>query len=475
MPTCCTGTCINYEETSFNRVNDISYNTYEGFVQDSWKVSPRLTLELGIRFTHFQPWIDRLGYGYSIFDYADYNSSCQPTQYCGFLWHKRDSSVPLGGFPTRALFYQPRIGGAYDLRQGKTVLRGGWGRYYYHSGQFTSGLDVAAGVQTYTLPNNINGQPLTLRSIPSLNIAAQALSPAAVDSTDSNQPYTDQYNVTLSQRTPGSGMLEVAYVGNRSRDLAISTGAGSDINAVPVGAMLASNNGGVDPNSLTANNFRPLLGFSDVNLATNKAWANYNALQITWIRTKGRYTINANYTFGKAMGIVNPALDTFNLNNDYGVQSTNRTHIFNFAYSVEMGSPIKGNKVEGGLLNGWQLSGLLQWESGPNLTAIQGENFGLNLNGALVPGTNYIISDTSLLGTPNIQLNPALTCNPAANLKANQYINASCFAMPTGIGENARSRAAGDLRAGLLQHRYGVVQELHHKGVKEAAVPVRRL
>ncbi len=84
----------------------------------------------------------------------------------------------------------------------------------------------------------------------------------------------------------------------------ISSGAGSNINLVPVGAMLSSKNGGVDPNSLNANNFRPLLGFSDLNLATNKVWANYNALQVTWVRTKGRYTINMNYTYGKAMGIV---------------------------------------------------------------------------------------------------------------------------------------------------------------------------
>ena len=109
------GNLNNYTETSFNRVNDIAYNTYEGFVQDSWKASRRLTLELGLRLTHFQPWIDRLGDGFSIFDAADYNANCPATEYCGFLWHKRDPSVPLGGFPTRALFYQPRLGVAYDL------------------------------------------------------------------------------------------------------------------------------------------------------------------------------------------------------------------------------------------------------------------------------------------------------------------------------------------------------------------------
>jgi hypothetical protein len=434
------GNLNGYTESSFNRINDISYNTYEAFAQDSWKVSRRLTLELGIRFTHFQPWVDRTGAGYSIFNYSQYKSSCQPIDYCGFQWNKRDPSVPLGGFPTRALFYQPRLGAAYDLSgAGKTVLRGGWGRYYYHSGQFTSGLDVAAGVQTYNLPNNINGQPLLARNISSINVGAQALSPAAVDSTDDKQPYTDSYSVTVSQQTPWSGLLEVAYVGNRSRDLAISSGAGSNINLVPVGALLSSRNGGADPNTLTANNYRPLAGFSDLNLATNKGWANYNALQVTWVRTKGRYTLNMNYTYGKAMGIVNPSLDQFNLNNDYGVQSTNRTHIFNAAYSIELGNPIHLNKAADGLVNGWQLSGITQFESGPNLSGFQGENFGMNLNGATIPGTSFVISNASLLGTPNIQLNPMLTCNPASGLGPHQYINPNCFSFPNVLGQNGPS------------------------------------
>lgn len=440
-----TGTINSYQEQSFNRINDIAYNQYEGFVQDSWKVSRRLTLELGLRATHFQPWVDRLGFGYSIFDYSKYSPSCTPLQYCGFDWNKRNPSVPLGGFPTKALFWQPRFGVAFDISgEGKTVLRGGWGRYYYHSGQFTNGLDVAAGVVSRNLGNNVNGVPVLARNLDTLNVADQASSPSAVDSKDDKQPYTDSYSFTVSQRLPWSSLLEVAYVGNQSRDLAVNSGAGANINLVPFGAMWSSRNGGVDPNSLTADNFRPLKGFSDLNVATNRAYANYNAMQLTWMRNKGRYTINMNYTFGKAMGMVNNSipptlnLDQFNINNNYGVLPANRTHIFNIAYSVELGNPLHG-KIAGGFINGWQLSGITQLQSGSNLSGFSSNanfNFNNSLNSSKIPGTDFNISNVSILGTNDMQLNPILTCNPASNLGHNQYINPNCFAAPTVVGQN---------------------------------------
>jgi hypothetical protein len=433
------GNLNSYGETNFNRINDISYNTYEGFVQDSWKVSKRMTLELGIRITHFTPWADNLGFGFSIFDYSKYNSSCTPTQYCGFLWHSRDKSVPLGGFPTRAAFYQPRFGVAYDLfGNGKTVLRGGWGRYYYHSGQFTTGLNVSAGTQTVNLTNNQGtggNTPLLASELSSLGANPGALSLSGVDKKDDKDPVTDSYSFTISQRIPWSGLLEVAYVGNQTRDLLNQSGYGSDQNLVPVGAMLSSANKGVDPNGLNANNFRPLLGFGSVALATNNLYANYNALQIKWMRTKGRAVMSANYTFGKAMGIVSSTLDSFNLNNDYGVQAANRPQIFNAAYSYDFGKRVR-NKWAGGFVNGWQLSGIVQWQSGANLTGQRTQTFGMNLNGAKIPGTTFNVSSTSILGTPNITLSPILTCDPRKNLGPNQYFNPSCFTYPTQIGQN---------------------------------------
>ncbi len=426
-----------YVESNFNRINDISYSTWEGFVQDSWKVSKKLTVNYGLRITHFTPWTDRTGAGYAIFNPAAYSPTCAANN-CGFDWHKIDPKIPASGFPTKGIFWQPRFGMAYDVfGTGKTVLRGGWGRFFYHSAQFTSGLDVTAGVRTINLSNGNNGTQLFASQLSSLNLAGTSSSPTAVDSRDNLQPHTDSYSFTVAQRLPWSSLIEAAYVGNSSRNLLnTASGPGNNINRVPVGAMLASNNGGVDPNSLNANNFRPYFGYTDLPLATNNLYANYNSLQVTWVRTKGRYTINANYSYGKAMGIVNAALDQFNLQNDYGVQPGNRKHIFNAAYSVDLGK-WTSSKLGGQFVNGWQFSGITQFQSGGNITYnIGNDNYSLGLNNAKIPGTTDNISNVSLLGTPNIQLNPILTCNPTANLGKNQYINPSCFGVPTQVGQN---------------------------------------
>jgi hypothetical protein len=67
----------------------------------------------------------------------------------------------------------------------------------------------------------------------------------------------------------------------------------------------------------------------------------------------------------------------------------------------------------------------------------------MNLNNAIIPGSvsaqnpnGIAISNVSILGTPNIQLNPLVTCNPSSGLKTHQYINPNCFAVPAQEGQN---------------------------------------
>ncbi len=469
-----TGNMATYNEANFNRLNDISYKTTEFFVQDSWKLRKKLTLELGLRMTHFTPWTDDEGFGYSIFNQAAYSAAyaADPTctagpTFCGFDWHSRNSSVPLTGFPTRALYYQPRVGFAYDLfGTGKTVLRGGYGRFYYHSGQFTNGLDASAGSAqanldptTWDSPGSTctdpSSAPLFAHNLSCINVTASPAAPFAVDRKDNKQPYTDSYSFTIAQRAPWQSLLEVAYVGNKSDDQLNIGGAGSNLNLVPLGAIqptVAQPN----PSLANADSYRPLQGYKDLNTAVSNIHSNYNALQITWGRHEGRYAYQTNYTWQKSLGIVQPGnpannpsvtLDPFNLSNNYGVMPGDRRHLFNIAYSVDLGSPVRDQKFLGGVANGWQISGIMQVQSGVNLTFnTNNDNFNMSLNNAIIPGSEGVINPTgpngitisnqSILGTNAQQLNPILTCNPLSGLSSHQYLNGSCFAAPDTPGQN---------------------------------------
>ncbi len=129
-------------------------------------------------------------------------------------------------------------------------------------------------------------------------------------------------------------------------------------------------------------------------------------------------------------------------------------------------------------VNGWQLSGILQWQSGANLTGLgnSGQNFGATYNSYKIPGTTYNVSNASLLGTTDIQLNPLVTCNPTSGLAANQYINPSCFAAPTAIGQNGPTVLPAIYGPGVLQRRSGTLQELPAwRRREEAAASLQRL
>jgi hypothetical protein len=450
------GNLWNFTQANFNRINDISYNTFEGFLQDSWKITSRLSIDYGLRMTHFDPWEDREGFGYSIFNASQYQGSActSAPNFCGFQWHSRDNSVPLGGFPSRTLFWQPRVGMAFDaFGNGKTVVRGGWGRFYYHSGQFTSGLDTAAGSASITIsPNSLNANtaPLYVNQLGSIGFTGLPGTPGFVDSKDDKQPYTDSWSLTISQKTFWRSLLELSYLGNRSRDLQNTGGYGSNINLVPIGAMFkpdpVTGKIATNPYNATANDYRPYLGYGDLNAATNNLYSNYNALQAGWAHQGSHATLQLNYTFGKSLGIccgttlgaLQANQNPFDLRANYGAQPGDRRHIFNAAYSVTLPSFVHDNKIVAGMINGWQVSGLTQLESGANLTGITSNGFNYNLNGAIIPGSKSAanpdgiqISNQSILGTNAIQLNPYLTCSPTSSLGSHQWINGGCFNFTT--------------------------------------------
>ena len=79
------------------------------------------------------------------------------------------------------------------------------------------------------------------------------------------------------------------------------------------------------------------------------------------------------------------------------------------------------NKLLNGAVNGWTVSGFVQLLSGSNLQA--GGNLGLTLPSGL--------TQNGITGTPNMSVYPVLTCNPTSNLGPHQYLNPSCYSLPT--------------------------------------------
>ena len=433
-----TGNVGQYQETNKDVLHNEGYNTIEFFATDSWKATRRLTLDYGLRASHLGAWYDREGNGFAIFNPALYVPGSPESSGTGFDWHKKDSKVPLSGFPNRALFYAPRVGAAYDLfGTGKTVLRGGWGQFYYHNAQFTQGLDQPLGVETPSTGS------LTFGQLEALVPGTQPFSTGAVSPTDDHSPLTTSYSFTISQRVPFSSLLEVSYVGNKSKYQLNQNGVGTNVNVIPYGTLFTV---GKDPSLLNGGleyPYGPYPIYQAINLANHNQYSNYNSLQVTWVRQKGRYDMTLNYTYSKALGLV--GLDQTNLANDYGPEPFDRRHIFNAAYSIELGGPVHNSKALGALVNGWQFSGITQFQSGVNLTAnsLYGGSSAFNAAGNISsslktqnPPYNSTITNLSINGTDQIPLNPILTCDPRKNLGPHQFLNGSCFAIPTVPGTN---------------------------------------
>jgi len=457
------GQTTQYSEQNFDVVPAFRYISAEFYATDSWKISRRLTLDYGMRFSHLGPWSDTTGYGFAAWYPNLYSAgkggSVNGFNFPGVEWNKVNSSTPLSGSGSRLFYYNPRVGFAWDVfGSGRTVLRGGYGMYYFHDEQNVQ--NGAYGIVRGSFASPTLWSPTIASLGPSLANLSAPSGITLLDPKDNYEPRTQSYSFTLAERLPWKSQLEVAYVGSKSDYLSNWNNNFDQINDLGVGAMFAAkgwlancypsgspaNDGGACSKTGADTGYstgavqgaRPLSAYGSVKIIDHKMYSNYNSLQVTWNKQSGPLTFLTNYTFGKALGIRGEGGaatgDPTNLANNYGTLPNNRTHIFNVAYVYEFPKVANANRFVKNLANGWQISGIGQYQTGADLQASVSSNFGYT--GFIPAGTTFMgrtitgaiqANSSNVLGSPDITLMPVLTCDPRSGLKANQYINGACF------------------------------------------------
>lgn len=448
------------------------------FANDSWKMTSRLTVNLGMRFEHLGLWNDAWGNGVAVFNSALIASGASNSPYPGFQWHSIDSSLPKSGNNSEPLYYEPRVGFAWDMRgTGKTVLRGGFGEYRGHDSwndispavnltQNVSGVSYGASSLAAISKQNVNPNPAALGNTSSYmtTTAVIGLAPG-----DRQQPVADTYSLTLDQVLPKHMTFAISYVGDNNRYL-LNGGSTQpvtldNVNAIPIGGLYKPdpdtaspnygkvltqtgvNTGGANTSTTVTgastqqqDEYRPLntakVQYEDIDVLNHTVFANYNSLQMGIARQTGRILFNVNYTYSKALGVAGAdgngfPSTPFNVYANYGPEAFDRRHIFNATYTFEVGNPVHQRFV-GAVANGWELSGITNLESGADIVTI-GANPGLSPSGTIGPvgGTNSIsVSNVQFLGTPDVSLQPTVTCNPRSGLGAHQVMNPGCFGLP---------------------------------------------
>lgn len=463
-------------------VHDVAFHEWAFYGQDQWHMTRKFTVDYGVRFDHEGQWYPVSGPGFAVFDPSAYDNTSGAPIYTGMKWHQTDSSIPQSGFRSQFVTPDVRVGGAYDFHgNGRTVMRGGFGIYRWQAsegdvdGALTPSYNVANISSPSTPPthwwqqqgNTGGGYAMLATFAPSTSgtwCATNATCPAASALTmgDNKTPYTMNWDVMVDQELPSHMFFELQYIGNRTRNVPLTNNSTSNeasfsnINKIPLGALYgtdaitgvnywqqscATSSGCAVPNSADYGGYRPYENYSVLNVIERGGYSNYNGMVVALQKQSGHQTFIANYTFSKVMGIRDgntengngdgPTIDPFNIRANYGPLAYDRTHLFNAAYTVNLPGLHGGNAIERQVVNGWQLSGDTQLQSGPPLQPTTNGT----MNVTWETGSNGATAGNAyLLGTNAPILSPYITCDPRSG--GGKYFNTACFETPTTLGQN---------------------------------------
>ena len=448
----------SFQQASVDAIASPRASLYEAYVQDNWRATATLTLNLGLRYSVYRQPSDDLGH-LGGFQPQAYNAAAAPAinpAAPGGTSSPNDGTIcssttpcyngalpnanykPLNGIAvagqnsaygnalsrTPLLGFQPRLGFAWNLYgNGNTALRGGYGIYYNQSPLSTFDTEVDGNpayvqTQTYNLPGSFVS--------PGGGCPACQVNPINGINREWVMPYTQSYSLDVQQQVGKNAVIDLAYVGNKT----IHLQGQEDLNQPLPGQYITANvSGGVliNPNNTNQlNSIRPYLGYSAIEFVSTRFFAAYNGLQASLNQRFGKRSIvGLAYTWSKALsnspgpplaGGPDEPQNRYDLSGEYGPTVLDRRDIFiaHFVYELPSHSSLHG--FVGGVLNGWEFSGIVNLTTGTPLTPTQ-----LNSDpagqGGLAAGSN---------ATPR----PDVVSNPNHNVRSlTAFLLASDYAL----------------------------------------------
>jgi Carboxypeptidase regulatory-like domain/TonB-dependent Receptor Plug Domain len=422
------GLADNYTEIGPKAYTTWTGQQYEFFVQDSWKVSPKLHLDYGLRVTALTPYKPAWANA-AYFDPASYNASQAPqvnpaTGFVilgtgnpyegvvipgvssfpssavkhGVLGSEPNSTACAGG-PCTALFapqlsngyvnttytVQPRLGIAYQA-DSKTVFRAGAGEFATRMGLLDNIFPGGnSPFQPFVTVNAATGNLTGLVDNPGAALNATVAAPLTITTLHQKlkAPVRWNWNFAVQRELPLSSTLSIAYVGGRG----LYNWRVFDINQPVVGAIQA--NPGKNFNYL-----RPYRGFAAIQQEQSNGAARYNSLQVSWNR---RFTNSAmfgvSYTWSKSMddgsNYRDIVPDTYNTTNLWGPSEYDARHAVVINYLYDLPFFRNQNELIGKVIGGWQLSGSAQFQTGqPCGVGANNDYAGVGEVGSFGCGTN---------------------------------------------------------------------------------------
>ena len=452
-----------YSGTALPAGNWVAWNL-DGFVQDSWKIKKNFTLEYGLRVSRWTNNTETEGRG-AVFMPEMYDPSAgtfldaAKTQVNGVAYASL-GQVPKRLIDSRPLFVMPRINFAWDISgTGDTVLRGGAG-LFYNRPMGNAEYDILRippnGYQTDIDANGgatLGPVGLTYDTIKLVDPLGRIgrINVLSINPDDNNYPKTYTTSLSLARRIPWQQVLEVGYVGTFGRDLL----SRRQFNVIEPGRLFQGRVGNADLSipvhraALDAGviqSLRPFPALNEVRFWEYNGVSNYHSLQATLSRQTGRrlqYFLA--YTFSKVLGTSYANGEYDNIDpfqpdqRSYGVLRYDRTHILNLSWNYMAPDLTSKGGVLGGLLNGWQLSGISTYASGlPISVSFSGDIASDSVNQAwwgTPDHVGYRVQNT--VGDQNAAIAPLLTCNPAAGGTgvSEKILDISCIGIPA-FGES---------------------------------------